>query len=137
MSYHHNTDIGLTVWNSTDKCYYLIPFANVRGYFWKLSEVVVVPEQLIDNCYNFMSDYNPKHEAVLLTLNEDLLTVAVISKDQKASREAVAEQLGWSLPKLTAFVYLFEEAKVDNNTLCNLFKLQDEEFDHALKLILT
>jgi hypothetical protein len=136
MSYHYNLDIGLTVWNSTEKYYYLIPFANVRSYFQKLSEVLVVPEQLIDNCYNFMSDYNPNHEAVLLTLNEDLLTVAVISKDQRASREAVAEQLGWSLSKLTAFVYLFEEAKVDNNTLCDLFKLQDEEFDKALEFIL-
>ena len=96
-----------------------------------------VPNELIDATYNFLSSYDPKTEAVLITLNEDLLTVAVVSKDQKASREALAEQLGWSLPRLTAFLYLYEELEVDNDTLSYLFKLSNDEFDKVLNVLLS
>lgn len=136
LSYHNNTDIGLTCWNNAEQAYYLIPFANVSSYFRQLNEQINVPAGLVDNCFEFMSTYDPEKEAVLLTLNEDLLTVMVINKDQKPSPEAMAEQLGWSLNRFIAFQYLWEQ-NPDPNTLAPLFKLSDAEYDSALSVLLS
>ncbi len=134
-TYHNNTDIGLTTWNPVDRSYYLIPFANVASYFRQLNEKISVAPALVDNAFEFLSVYNPENEAVLLTLNEDLLTVAIIKKDQKPSAEAVAEQLGWCLNKLIAFQYLWE-INPDCNFLCKVFGLTGEEYDHAISALL-
>lgn len=137
MSFHYNNLTGITAWSSLDQAYYFVPFADVKTFFSAIKNDIAVPNELIDATYNFLSSYDPKTEAVLITLNEDLLTVAVVSKDQKASREALAEQLGWSLPRLTAFLYLYEELEVDNDTLSYLFKLSNDEFDKVLNVLLS
>lgn len=144
MTYHNNTNIGLTTWNSEQQAYYLIPFAEVNNFFKELATQITVSPELVDNAHNFLSDYDTENEAVLLTLNEDLLTVAVINKNQKPSNEALASQLGWSLPKLTSFVYLWNQLGtreaapcLNNSLLQTLFKLSDNEFDTALSALLT
>ncbi len=143
MTYHNNTNIGLTTWNSEQQAYYLIPFAEVNNFFKELATQITVSPELVENTYNFLSVYDPENEAVLLTLNEDLLTVAVINKNQKPSNEALASQLGWSLPKLTSFVYLWNQLGtpqaapcLNNRLLQTLFKLSDDEFDTALSALL-
>lgn len=131
MSYHNNTDIGLTVWNSEEQAYYLIPFANVTAFFKATTEKITVPYDLVDAAFNFLSTYDPIKEIVLLTLNEDLLTVAVVDKNQSATLEAKAEKLGWSLRKYTAFEYV-----VDKNIAVDIsqqiFELTAAEYDFAL-----
>ena len=134
-TYHNNTNIGLTIWNPEDSSYYLVPFANVASYFRQLNEKLSVAPALVDNAFEFLATYNPENEAVLLTLNEDLLTGAVIRKDQKPSAEAVAEQLGWSLNKLISFQYLWE-TNPDCNFLCQAFNLTGAEYDTAISILL-
>jgi hypothetical protein len=134
-TYHQNKNIGLTVWNTEEQCYYLIPFAEVTSFFRKISESIEIPADLVDAAYNFMSTYTPSDEVVLLTLNIDLLTVSVVSKDLKPSREALAQQLDWSLDKLTTFVYLIQN-KCAIDDICTAIGLTEGEFDNAMSLVL-
>jgi hypothetical protein len=139
-TYHTNTLIGLTTWNSEQQAYYLIPFAGVSTFFKALSEQIAVPLGLVDKAFDFMADYDPETEVVLLTLNEDLLTVAVINKYEPATKEAKAERLGWGLSKYVAFEYLQLNSGPGtlfqmSHAIQELFKLSNEEYDAALGVV--
>lgn len=135
--YHNNNLIGLTAYSQENQSYYLIPFAEVSKFFKTISEVLTVPEGLVDAAFDFMANYNPNDEIILLTLNVDLLTVAVINKYEPASKEAKAEKLGWSLAKYTAFDYLQIHAPSTSiNSYCELFELSYDEFDLAIGVVL-
>lgn len=138
--YHNNSLIGLTAWNSEQQAYYLIPFAEVSAFFKKLSKQITVPLDLVDKAFDFMADYAPETEIILLTLNEDLLTVAVVNKYQPATKEAKAEKLGWPLSKYVAFEYLQLNSKPGtlfqmSYAIQELFKLSNEEYDAALEVV--
>jgi len=133
--YHSLTDIGLTAWNSEAQAYFLVPFAEVSAFFKTLSAVIDVPVDLVDTAYNFLADYDPNSEVVLLTLNCDLLTVAVINKYEPATREAKAERVGWPLPKYTAFEYLvIHDAPI--SLIQDAFQLTGAEYDDAAAIVL-
>jgi hypothetical protein len=139
-TYHTNTLIGLTAWNSEAQAYYLIPFAEVSKFFKAASEQLTIPEGLVDAAFDFMSNYSPENEVVLLTLNEDLLTVTVIDKYQPATKEAKAERLDWPLNKYIAFEYL--QLNSEPNTIFQmmyatqeLFKLSNQEYDRAVAVV--
>jgi hypothetical protein len=136
MSYHRNELIGLTVWNSDKQDYYLVPFSNVSCYFMALSEVLLDVTEIKNASYEFLSTYDPKTEIVLLSFNEDLVTVAIVDKSSKYNPEAVAERLGWSLDRLTSFLYLYKELAQTNEAICEIFNLTEEQFDEALGVIL-
>jgi hypothetical protein len=132
--YHRLTDIGLTAWNSEEQSYFLIPFAAVSGFFKQTSEQINVPHDLVDAAFDFMANYNPESEVVLLTLNEDLLTVAVINKYEPATKEAKAEKIGWALPKYTAFEYvILQDTPIEQ--VMGIFKLTPEQYDEALSVV--
>jgi hypothetical protein len=134
--YHQNNLIGLTAWNSEAQAYYLIPFAEVSSFFKQVSKQITIPEGLVDAAFGFMSEYDPETEIVLLTLNVDLLTVAVINKYEPATKEAKAEKLGWSLPKYTSFEYLqVHGPNTDMDEYCRLFNLAYDEYDQALMVL--
>ena len=137
MSYHNNTIIGLTAWSSKNQAYMLIPFDQVREFFQTLSVVVEVPLGLVDTAYQFMAEYSPEQEVVLLTQNEDLLTVAVLRKDLRPSKEALAEQLGWSLEKFTAFEYIVTQtANQEKISMTQeLLGISDKDYDTALGVL--
>lgn len=135
-SYHNNNLIGLTAWNSEAQAYYLIPFAEVSSFFKQASKQITIPEGLVDAAFEFMSEYSPDTEVVLLTLNVDLLTVAVINKYEPATKEAKAEKLGWSLPKYTSFEYLqIHGPNIGMGEYCQLFSLSFDEYDLALTIL--
>lgn len=134
--YHNNNLIGLTAWNSEAQAYYLIPFAEVSNFFKHASEQITIPEGLVDAAFGFMSEYDPDMEVVLLTLNVDLLTVAVINKYEPATKEAKAEKLGWSLPKYASFEYLqIHGPNISMGEFCQLFNLGFDEYDLALTVL--
>lgn len=134
--YHRNNLIGLTAWSSEAQAYYLVPFAEVSSFFKQASEQITIPEGLVDAAFGFMSEYDPETEVVLLTLNVDLLTVAVINKYEPATKEAKAEKLGWSLPKYTSFEYLQIHGPCNGvDEYCRLFSLAYDEYDHALMVL--
>jgi hypothetical protein len=133
--YHNNTAIGLTAWNSDAQAYYLISFAEVSSFFKQVSEQIAVPESLVDAAFTFMSEYNPAEEAVLMTLNEDLLTVAVVNKYQPPTKESLAEQLDWALEKVYTFCYLEKQSK-SVSLICEALDLTFDEYDQAMNLIL-
>lgn len=134
-TYHNNTVVGLTIWNSDEQCYYLVSLANVTDLFKKISVDIEVPLSLVDKAFEFMSEYSPEEEIVLLTLNEDLLTVSIVSKNLKPSREAAASMLGWSLDKVATINYLMS---VDNqmDAICSAMKISYEEYDKAMEIML-
>ena len=134
-SYHKNTLIGLTAWNSSAQAYHLVPFSEVSNFFKRVSEQIVVPDGLVDAAFNFMADYDPVNEAVLLTLNEDLLTVAVVNKFEPPTKESLAEQLDWPLDKLCAFCYLEKQNK-SMALICEALAISSSEYDQALNLTL-
>jgi hypothetical protein len=133
-SYHQNENIGLTVWNSDKQAYYLIPFANVASMFQETAKVLEVPPEIVDQAFNFMSTYDSKSEIVILTLNDDLMTVAIVRKDLKPSREAIAEMLGWSIGLVDAVVYMdFIEKKMKD--ICKALNITPEEYDKFLEIM--
>lgn len=135
-AYHSNINLGLTAWNSEEQAYYLVPFAQVSSFFKSASELINIPEGLVDNAFDFMASYDPVNEIVLITLNVDLLTVAVISKYEPSTKEAKAERLDWSLPKYIAFDYLqIHGPRTSIETYCNLFELTNEQYDLALGVV--
>jgi hypothetical protein len=133
-SYHQNENIGLTVWNSEEQAYYLIPFASVASMFQETAKVLEVPPEIVDQAFNFMSTYDSKNEIVILTLNDDLMTVAIVRKDLKPSREAIAEMLGWSIGLVDAVVYMdFIEKKMKD--ICKALNITPEEYDKFLEIM--
>jgi hypothetical protein len=134
-SYHSNTLIGLTAWNSDARAYFLVPFSEVSSFFKKASEQITVPEGLVDAAFGFMSDYDPETEIILLTLNVDLLTVAVVNKYEPPTKESLAEQLDWPLDKVHAFCYL-EKCNKTMGCICEALDLTFDQYDQALNLIL-
>lgn len=132
-SYHQNENIGLTVWNSEEQSYYLVPFANVASMFQETSKVLEVPTDLVDQAFNFMSTYDSKSEIVLLTLNDDLMTVAVVRKDLKPSREAIAEMLGWSIGLVDAVVYM-DSINKNMKEICKALDITPEDYDRFLSI---
>lgn len=133
--YYQNTLIGLTAWNSEQQAYYLVPFAQVSSFLSQLSEQVTVSDEFVKAAFEFMVDYDPDNEIVLLTLNEDLLTVSVVSKYEPPTKESLAEQINWPLAKVQTFCYL-ENTGVQPKDICNVLKITSEEYDQALGLII-
>ena len=134
-NYHYNSLIGLTSWNSDQQAYYLVPFAQVSSFFSQLDKQVNVSDEFIKAAFGFMADYDPDNEIVLLTLNEDLLTVSVVNKFEPPTKESLAEQIGWVLAKVQAFCYL-QSTGVPHKDICNVLKITSEEYDQALALVL-
>lgn len=133
MSYHQNENIGLTIWNSEEQAYYLVPFPNVSSMFQETSKVLEVPADLVDKAYDFMSTYDSKSEIVLLTLNDDLMTVAIVRKDLKPSREAIAEMLGWSIGLVDSVVYMDSIGK-KMDEICKAVDIAPEDYDKFLSI---
>jgi hypothetical protein len=131
--YYRNEDLGLTVWSSEEQAYYLIPFANVTSMFKEVSKELEVPVDLVDKTYDFMSTYDPRSEIVLLTLNDDLLTVAIVRKDLKPSREAIAEMLDWSLGLVDSVVYMDSIGK-KMKEICKAVDITPEDYDKFLSI---
>ena len=129
-----NDKLGLTAWSSEAQAYYLVPITSVVDFFLALEETFEFENmnEFKENVLNLLATYSPEDELVLLTCNEDLLTVAVVSKDSKPTLAARAEQIDWSLDKLAAFAYLVNIAHATNDQLEELFNLTGKELDSVL-----
>jgi hypothetical protein len=102
--------------------------------FQETAKVLEVPPEIVDQAFNFMSTYDSKSEIVILTLNDDLMTVAIVRKDLKPSREAIAEMLGWSIGLVDAVVYMdFIEKKMKD--ICKALNITPEEYDKFLEIM--
>jgi hypothetical protein len=72
--------IGLTVWNSDEQSYFLIPLANLNCYFSAVAEIFQNVSEIKATVYDYLSTYNPETELVLLGFEEGVVTVTKVNK---------------------------------------------------------
>jgi hypothetical protein len=123
---NNNKQVGLTVYLTSG--YYLINIENIKGFFEEIQR-----EDQLESALELISTYNPDEQVVLFDPDSEM-PVKLVNKNQKPSLEVIAEQLDWSINKLQAFIYLVNNACLDDTT--RIMGISGDEYDLALSLVI-